>query len=273
MASWFDLAGFGFQEFSAGGIRTFAIVEGRTGGFPLVLLHSVPGASFIWSTTIQSVGRSRRILAPDYPGWGRSHNRVLPQKFTLTRDGLRKWLAEVMRAQQFEQCDVVGIGDGAWLALDYLFTEPDKVRRLGLLNLPVKRTIDTKRLLPWCKTGWDKRNLDRWMNRESGLSNTNRRLVEPLFGELLAGGWHAERSPEFPAGEYRTALAGYRDCLRKFDGEVLLGWGANAPGYDEVLAAEIAKGRTIVVWHEAANFPMWEQPERYSNEITDFLRS
>ena len=39
------------------------------------------------------------------------------------------------------------------------------------------------------------------------------------------------------------------------------------------IAAEIAKGRTIVVWHEAANFPMWEQPEQYSNEITEFLRS
>ena len=273
MASWFDVAGFGFQEFSAGGVRTFAVVEGRTSGFPLVLLHPTPGASFVWSTTINAIGRSRRIIAPDYPGWGRSHNRMLPQKFQLSRDGLRKWLSEVTAAHQCEQLDIVGLGDGAWLAVDYLLTEPARVRRLGLLNLPLKQRMTTKRFLPWRKTDWNRRKLDQWLLNESGLSESNRQLVKPMFGELLAGGWHAEHSPEFPTGEFRSESSHYRDSLRKFDGEVLLGWGSNAVGYDEKLAAEFAQGREIVLWREAANFPMWEQPEQFTNEMTEFLRS
>lgn len=178
-----------------------------------------------------------------------------------------------MRAQQFQQCDIVGIGAGAWLALAYLLAEPANVRRLGLLNLQLGQTMDMKRLLPWQRTDWDKRKLEQWMLRDSRLSESDRKLVEPMFGELLSGGWHAERSPEFPVNEYRTDLASFRDCLRTFNGEVLLGWGAQATGFDEPLAADFANGRTVVVWQEAANFPMWEQPEMYSSEITEFLRS
>lgn len=247
------------------------MVEGRAGGFPLVLLHSVPAASFVWSTTIQAIGRTRRIIAPDYPGWGRSHNRVQPMKFTLSRNGLQQWLQEVVTAQQCEKLDIVGLGAGAWLAVDYLLTEPARVRRLGLLNLPLKHRIETKQLLPWRKPDWDKRKLGKWLEQDSRLSEAHRQFAKPMFGELLAGGWHAERSPEFPTSEFRAEYSNYRDGLRKFDGEVLLGWGVNAAGYDEKLAAEFAQGRQIVLWHDAANFPMWEQPERFTTEMTEFL--
>ncbi len=197
----------------------------------------------------------------------------MPQKFTLSRDGLRKWLIEVVNAQQCEQLDIVGLGDGAWLAVDYLLMEPVRVRRLGLLNLPVKHSFAPKRLLPWGKSDWDKNKLGQWLDNNSGLSESNRQLVKPMFGELLAGGWHTERSPNFPASEFQIEISRYRDGLREYDGEVFMGWGANAVGYDEKLAAEFARGREIVLWHEAANFPMWEQPERFITEITEFLES
>ncbi len=157
------------------------------------------------------------------------------------------------------------------LQLIICLTEPARVRRLGLLNLPLKLKPSAKRFLPWRKTDWDKRTLGKWLEDKSGLSESNRQLVKPMFGELLAGGWHTERSPEFPCNVFHAELSSYRDGLRKFDGEVFLGWGANAVGYDEKLAAEFAQGREIVLWHEAANFPMWEQPEPYQTEMIEFL--
>lgn len=273
MASWFEVAGYGFQEFSAGGVRTFAIVEGRDSAFPLVLLHGTPGASFVWSTTIQAMGRSSRIIAPDIPGWGRSHNRVIPQTVKLSRDGLRQWLLDVLNAQQCEQCDLVGLGDGAWLAMDFLNEHPARVRRLGLLNLPLTQSFTGKFRWPWEKAYWTRVKLRKWMTQYSGLSIATRELVKPMFGELLSGGWNAVRSPEFPVSDFRSELSGYRDSLRGFDGDVMLGWGANAVGYDERLAAEIAQGRSILVWQEAANFPMWEQPEQFQNEMIEFFRT
>lgn len=271
MANWFEVAGLGFQEFSAGGVRTFAVVEGRTTGFPLVLLHGTPGASFIWSTTVQAIGRSRRIIAPDLPGWGRSFNRVNPQPLALTRNGLRGWLNEVIAAQQIEQFDLVGIGDGALLALDLMFDRPERVRRLGLLNLPLKfKTIRKMRLL-WRKPDWQRNKLRDWLVKESGLSASHRELVRPMFEELLSGGWHPASSPLFPTGEFRAEIVNYRDALQKFPGESLLGWGANSVGFDTELAAGFAQRKEIVIWQEAANFPMWEQPEPYQTEMIEFL--
>lgn len=272
MASWFDVAGFAFQEFSAGGVRTFAVVEGRAGSFPLLLLHPTPAASFVWSTTIQAIGRSRRIIAPDYPGWGRSRNRIESLILRLTRDGLRKWLIETANAQQCDKLDIMGLGDGAWLALEFLLAEPERVRRLGLLNLPLKRQTAVKHLLPWRTGDWNKHRHGKWLERESGLSETSRQLFKPMFSELLGGGWHAERSPDFPLSKFQNEVQTYREILRNFDGEVLLGWGAKSSGYDERLAAEFANGRQILLWHESTNFPMWEQPEQYEREITEFLR-
>ncbi|MBK6911224.1 MAG: alpha/beta hydrolase [bacterium] len=271
MASWFDVAGFGYQEFSAGGVRTFAIVEGRTGGVPLVLLHDVPGASFVWSTTVQAIGRERRIIAPDLPGWGRSHNRIAPKQTVLTPEALRGWLVEVIQAHQSERSDIGGIGAGAWLALDYLLGHAAQVRRIALLNL--RLTDRAPQRWPWQKRVWTRERLQKWFDRETGLTEPARTAAQPQFDELLAGGWHARESPEFPVNLFRDRVTNYAKALRSFDGEVLLGWGRRASGYDERAAAQLAQGRAVVVWSEAADFPMWDQPPQFQAEITDFFQS
>ncbi len=120
MANWFEVSNFGFQEFSAGGVRTFAVVEGQQSAFPIVLLHGTPAASFVWSTTIAAIGRSRRCIALDLPGWGRSLERNGRPQLVLSRESLRKWLSDVVQAQQIQMFDLLGIGDGALLALEFL---------------------------------------------------------------------------------------------------------------------------------------------------------
>jgi len=267
VASWFDVAGFSYQEFSAGGTRTFAVVEGQSGAFPLVLLHSIPGASFVWSTTIQVMGRKTRCIAPDFPGWGRSRNRMAVQKNELSRQILRHWLAEVIEAQQCAQCDLMGLGDGAWLATDYLLEHPEKVRRLGLLNLPLTGVSERKFKWPWQTADWTRSRLQEWL-KNSGANTSH---AEPMFQELFAGGRHAERSPEIPSDDFRQELAVYRDSLRRFEGETWLVWGESAAGVDPKLATEFALGRRAEIWQGAGNFPMWEQPERYTSEIRDFF--
>lgn len=267
MTSWFHAAGYDYQEFTANGLRTFAVVEGQSSAFPLVLLHSIPAASFVWSTTIQAVGRSTRVIAPDFPGWGRSHNRIQPVEIQLKREFLRDWLQEVISAQQCVRCDVAGLGDGAWLALDFVAAYPEKVRRLGLLNLPLVEQSSLKPRWPWQKSAWNRGQLGKWLTSQP-------RLSEPLkqqFEELFAGGWHVERSPEFPSAEFHRENKALRDSLRKFDGEVLLGWGKKSRGFDEKLAGELAQGRSVTIWGESGEFPMWEQPEQYTSEMREFF--
>ncbi|MCB1060287.1 MAG: alpha/beta hydrolase [Calditrichaeota bacterium] len=267
MTSWFQAAGYDFQEFTANGLRTFAVVEGQSGGFPLVLLHSIPAASFVWSTTIQAIGRSSRIIAPDLPGWGRSHNRIAPVDFRLTRESLSAWLTDVISAQQCERCDIAGLGDGAWLAMEFVREHANKVRRLGLLNLPIAPKILPARRWPWQKQDWTGRRLTKWLADTAGLTDA----LESQFDELFAGGWHVERSPEFPSSEYLREIKAYRDRLRNFEGEILLGWGANSAGFDKERAEWFAQGRHIEVWENAGEFPMWEQPEQFASEMREFF--
>jgi len=269
VASWFEAAGFGYQEFTAGRLRTFAIVEGRTESCPLILLHSVPGASFMWSTTIHSIGRARKIIAPDLPGWGRSRNRITSPIVVLTRESLRVWLEELTASQQCERCDIAGLGSGAWLALEYLRSNPARVRRLALVNLPFR--MNTSRRWPWQKNDWNRARLATWYQQQSGLSNAS--PAKPLFDELLSGGWHAESSPELTSAEYLVQMQEYAKALRGFEGEVLLSWGKQSAGYDPQHAAEFAQGREIVLWNEAANFPMWEQPREFEAELAGIFQS
>ncbi|MBK6766693.1 MAG: alpha/beta hydrolase [bacterium] len=273
MASWFEVAGYGFQEFSAGGVRTFAIVEGRDSGFPVLLLHGTPGASFVWSTTIRSLGRGRRIIAPDLPGWGRSQERPKRHQAALSRNGLRAWVSEVIAAQQLGQFDLVGRGDGALLALELLLHTGPRIRRLGLLNLPLKMKPNQAIRWPWQRAEWQRNKLEDWLVKESGLSRNSREQVGPLFKELFGGGWYAERSPVFPVSEFERGLEVYRGALSRFGGETLLAWGAGASGYDVERSGRFCDNRTPLVWPESANFPMWEQPQLYEFAIKDFLGS
>ena len=56
-----------------------------------------------------------------------------------------------------------------------------------------------------------------------------------------------------------------------FRGEALVAWGGKAKGYDREEAARLCADRTPVVWSESGNFPMWEQPQQFDTEISEFL--
>ncbi|MCC6477134.1 alpha/beta hydrolase [bacterium] len=267
--SWFHAAGFEFQEFSAGGVRTFAVIEGRQGGVPLVLLHGVPGASFVWSTTIQAVGRDTRVIAPDLPGWGRSVNRAKPERISFTREFLNRWLTSLLDAQGISEFDVLGHGNGAWLALDLLLADSARVRRLGLVNLPLLKPARKLRL-PW-GNDWTARRVERWVGSAT-MSETARRISKPLWDELFGATYSPKRSPEFPMGEYDFQMAQYSDAVQKFDGEALFMWGKRDSGYDEQLAREFAGRRRAVIFEDTACYPMWDEAEKYRTVVTEFLR-
>ncbi|MCB9357714.1 MAG: alpha/beta hydrolase [Calditrichaeota bacterium] len=273
MASWFEVSGFGFQEFSAGGVRTFAVVEGQQSAFPFVLLHGLPGASFVWSTTIAAIGRSRRIISPDLPGWGRSFDRMTPQRMSLTREKLFAWLADVIRAQQIEHFDLCGFQDGGWLALEFLRQQPDRVRRIGLINLPLKTQPERSIFGIRRKADWTRTRLADWLTRDSGLGQETLEQVRPMFEELLSGGWHPDGSPEFPRGEFLAEVAGYKQALREYKGETLLAWGDASAEYDAESVAAFAHGRSVHVFPGAGNFPMWDDPGQFHEVLVDFFRS
>ena len=71
-----DLAGYPFEpnyfelEGDLDGLRMHYVDEGE--GKPVVLLHGEPTWSYLYRKMIPSLSKARRVLAPDYIGFGRS---------------------------------------------------------------------------------------------------------------------------------------------------------------------------------------------------------
>ncbi|KEQ26848.1 alpha/beta fold hydrolase [Paenibacillus tyrfis] len=109
---------------------TFVIASGEKTAPPLLLLHGTGMNSAMWLGEAREYSRSFRVYAVDIPGDpGRSDERQLPLKGSAYAD----WLYDVFQALDIRQASLIGISLGAWLAVKFSVSFPDKVDKLALL--------------------------------------------------------------------------------------------------------------------------------------------
>ncbi|MFO8073206.1 MAG: alpha/beta hydrolase [Polyangia bacterium] len=113
------------------GNRLWVVDAGPEDGEPLVLLHGLgddgPGG---WAPLIPSLARTRRVIAPDLPGFARSSH--AGEAYTPDRYAeLVSWLAAERLGRPF---DLAGHSLGASVALLLAGTHPESVRRLLLVD-------------------------------------------------------------------------------------------------------------------------------------------
>jgi 2-succinyl-6-hydroxy-2,4-cyclohexadiene-1-carboxylate synthase len=103
-------------------------VEGA--GPPLLLLHGFTGTAATWSALVDAFGPTRRIIAPDLLGHGRSAAPTDPAAYVLAQQAGD--LAELLDRLRAAPADVVGYSMGARLALVLALEHPRQVRSLVL---------------------------------------------------------------------------------------------------------------------------------------------
>lgn len=109
---------------------TFVIASGEKTAPPLLLLHGAGMNSAMWLGEEREYSRSFRVYAVDIPGDpGRSDERQLP----LKGSAYTEWLYDVFQALDLRQASLIGISLGAWLAVKFSVSFPDKVDKLALL--------------------------------------------------------------------------------------------------------------------------------------------
>lgn len=94
-------------------------------GRPLLLIHGLGAASFVWEPIIEPLGTRRSVVAPDLPGHGRS-----PAAETPCATAFADALLTLMHDQGHRSFDVVGNSMGAWIALWMALRAPETVRRV-----------------------------------------------------------------------------------------------------------------------------------------------
>jgi pimeloyl-ACP methyl ester carboxylesterase len=110
------------------GRKVFAVDAG--GGEPVLLLHGYPQSASCWRHQIAALSENHRVVAPDWPGFGRSDPPSTPPTYDNEVDRLER-LVERLGWQQFNLC---AHDYGGFLGLGYAIRHPERVLRLALLN-------------------------------------------------------------------------------------------------------------------------------------------
>jgi pimeloyl-ACP methyl ester carboxylesterase len=95
---------------------------------PLLLIAGIPAVADDWDTLAEPLGATRRVIAYDNRGSGRST--VTPGPYTTYQ--LAADAAGLLDALEIEQADVFGISMGGMIAQELAIGWPERVRRLVL---------------------------------------------------------------------------------------------------------------------------------------------
>lgn len=99
-------------------------------GEPVLLLHGYPQSASCWRHQIPVLAQGHRVVAPDWPGFGRS----APPETPPTYDNEVDRIDAIADAVGFDRFNLVAHDYGGFLGLGYVLRRPERVLRLAVLN-------------------------------------------------------------------------------------------------------------------------------------------
>jgi 3-oxoadipate enol-lactonase len=260
-------------------------------GSPVVLVPGEVADSRIWNDQVAAFAERYQVVRFDLRGSGRSESGKEP--FTYVGD-----MASMLRTLQVAPAYLVGIADGATLAVEYALEHPHKVEVLILVNTSVRgyvpETISpedrarlaevfsqmlepalnpspdvtlAERMKQFIEFGMSlpENALDRAEARERARTmateNAQRLLAEPELGHLRAHAWL-----EPPAFQRLAEL--HVPTLILVGGPMLLG----APKAVEALSRAITGAQLVLMPAESTMINL-NQPEAFNGIVLDFLEA
>ncbi len=97
---------------------------------PLVLLHAFPLNRRMWVPQVRALNGDRRVIAPDYPGFGRSPRPCAQPDVRLYAEGVREFLDSL----HLERVALGGLSMGGYVAFACLRLFPERISALVLAN-------------------------------------------------------------------------------------------------------------------------------------------
>jgi pimeloyl-ACP methyl ester carboxylesterase len=135
------------------GLRMYYEVHGPARGTPLVLLHGGdPAIETSWARVLPALARTRRVIAFDQQGHGRTADVDRPFTFEGSADDTAALLAFLKVAK----ADLMGFSNGANIAMQVAIRHPEVVRRLVLVSGMVRQ----EGLRPEFRQGMQKATLE-----------------------------------------------------------------------------------------------------------------
>jgi pimeloyl-ACP methyl ester carboxylesterase/AraC-like DNA-binding protein len=229
---------------------------------------------------IEECERASRFVRSDMRGFGQSE----PDPRTFTIEAMIEDIGSVVDNLGVEKCDLIGVAHGAPLAMAYAGRNPERVRKLILVNgfAAGWRVRANAEELAW-RNSLIEMNRRQWSFRRSMLGEMFLTLYFPGANQELID-WHNRHFPEFgPASRLeamveQAADIDVRDELPKIRAETLICHSkkdGNAPLYAGRAVADAIEGSRFVELDGAnhillANEPAWQV---FVREFRAFLKS
>ena len=100
---------------------------------PLVCLHPAPSSGLYFQTAMPMLNSGRRVIAPDYPGYGGSDTLSEPPSIADYARAMLECLADLGLS---DPVDVLGFHTGCLVGAEMSIQQPAAVRRLVLCDVP-----------------------------------------------------------------------------------------------------------------------------------------
>ena len=116
------------------GARIFYLDTGGN-GVPVVFLHAATGSSRVWEYQIPAfTAAGYRVIAFDRRGWGRTTIDSTPSQPGASPGTAADDLLTLLDQLGLDRVHVVGTAAGAFVALDFALSYPQRVRSLVIAN-------------------------------------------------------------------------------------------------------------------------------------------
>ena len=113
---------------TSGGPMSYS--ERGAGKDPVVLLHAFPLNGRMWAPQMKALADRRRVIAPDYPGFGRSPRPPAQPDVRYYAEQVR----ELLDTLKLDRVILGGLSMGGYIVFACLRLFPDRIRALLLAN-------------------------------------------------------------------------------------------------------------------------------------------
>jgi pimeloyl-ACP methyl ester carboxylesterase len=247
--------------------------RGEGPGDPLVLLHAFPLNGKMFEPQMVAFSGGRRVVAPDYPGFGRSPRTPAQPDVRYYAEGL----SDLLDRLHLERVVLGGVSMGGYVAFECMRLFPERISGLVLANTrpdpdPVEmREVRNEMALSVAREGVEvlvELQMERLLSPEN-LQDEG--LVEKVRAMIL------ENTPDGAV----AALGAMRErpdsrpLLGKIDVPTLVVGGeeddVSSPEVMGAMAAEIPRARHLTI-AGSAHLSNLEAPEEFNAALNDFLK-
>ena len=259
-----------------------------SGNGPAVLfIHGLTGSHRNWAQLVEKLNTDHRVLAPDLFGHGASEK--LMGDYSLGAHAAT--LRDLLDRLEIDRITLVGHSFGGGIAMQFCYLFPERVEHLVLVASgelgravsPLLRATTVPGagwILPVIASGWVRGRVEtvgraltsRGWRASSDTTEIWRGFTSLADADSRRAFLATTRSVIDPGGQTVTA---HDHLPMAIEVPTLIVWGTRdrmIPARHATTAHEVISDSRVVLFEGAGHFPHLDQPERFAQLLSDFIR-